>query len=1178
MQGTFGSLGRRAAMAAICLFFALALWVSSARAAAPVIEFSGVANVTSTTALFKATINPEKAETKYRFEYGPEDCPFCSKAPVEGEGTIPKPEPSDTSPVEVSVPVSGLTPSTVYHYRVVANNGTVVDGPDHFFETFGPVFEGGLPDGRAYEQSSPVAKDGGDAQGQVSLSKATPTGDGIVFGSTVGIPGGKGAGGLPTYLAARGPLNWSSQGLLPPPSVGERTRVIGWSPDFSRIYTRAIKLTSPPFEGLVEQSSLSEQITLVGPYAAHAEYSFAGESPDGSVVFFESFAQLPPTEGGTPIAAATKGVPNLYAWDAEDEEVHLVGVFNQGEGAPKGSFAGPYDWSLGAGAINLHEGGGYRNYYLRDMHAITPAGNVYFTAAGTGQLYLRINPTKTPSPMEGGKCKNPDLACTIAVSASKRTPPDPVGEQPAAFQAASKDGSKVFFTSSEMLTNESNTGPEQPKPTISRAKLNGEAPANEVEKEFLPKRAVGVTRSGSWLYWANPKLGEIGRAKLDSEEKVEAPTVEDDFIVIPPSEGKCEEELPRREPSDPSVFKKIEGPIPAEPRYVAVDAGHIYWTNTGRRDEFETPIDGGGTIGRAKLNGEGAADKIEPAFICGEDKAQPNKKLVSNPQGIAVDAEHIYWANAGQFVGTRSIARAKIDGSEVKEDFVGPLSARVPYGVAVSSTDLYFDANNEDNNASAIFRTTLAGTEEEGSFTGEEGLRGVAVDSGHLYWATKGEGGKIGRSDLDLENVEKTFIDVEGAPAGIATGTSHLFWSINGETPGNPGNDLYRYEPNTKTLKDLTVLGGGNGAEVQGVLGVSGDGSYIYFAANAVLAGTAAEGATQGTCKGSVKFASGQCNLYAWHEGQVHFIAPLNASRGDALNWVGTPTEALFSNSFAPKTSYLSEDGEVLVFRSREELTEYDSEGVPEFYRYRVSEPGKLSCITCPPSGASVSGGPSTGSIVFPSIQPANLVQSVSSRNLSADGNHFFFETPEALTPLDTNGAGKCLPSGEQNFPACMDVYEWEAPGTGQCEEGGPSFGKLDGGCVYLISTGKSKYPSLFGDASEDGSSVFFFTRERLVGQDEDELQDVYDARINGGLAAQNQITPPPCESTEACHGPEQAPPVEGTPSTESFVGPGNVVEKHKKPKAKKKKKKKSSHHKHNKKQRRANTEAGGGR
>jgi hypothetical protein len=159
-----------------------------------------------------------------------------------------------------------------------------------------------------------------------------------------------------------------------------------------------------------------------------------------------------------------------------------------------------------------------------------------------------------------------------------------------------------------------------------------------------------------------------------------------------------------------------------------------------------------------------------------------------------------------------------------------------------------------------------------------------------------------------------------------------------------------------------------------------------------------------------------------------------------------------------------------------------------------------------------------------------------------------------------------------------MDVYEWEAPGTGQCEKGGPSFSELDGGCVYLISTGKSKFPSLFGDASEDGSSVFFFTRERLVGQDEDELQDVYDARINGGLAAQNQITPPPCESTEACHGPEQAPPLEGTPSTESFSGPGNIVEKHKKPKHKKKKKKKSSHHKHNNKQRRANAEAGGGR
>ncbi len=162
------------------------------------------------------------------------------------------------------------------------------------------------------------------------------------------------------------------------------------------------------------------------------------------------------------------------------------------------------------------------------MHAITPAGDVYFTAAGSGQLYLRRNPTEPPSPMQAGKCQNPALACTIHVSASKRTPHDPAGEAPAAFQAASKDGSKVFFTSHEMLTDESNTGPVQLPPAIARAKSDGSLAS--IEEEFLPKRAVGVTRFGSWLYWADPAGGEIGRAKLNSEEEVEG-EAEKDFIA-----------------------------------------------------------------------------------------------------------------------------------------------------------------------------------------------------------------------------------------------------------------------------------------------------------------------------------------------------------------------------------------------------------------------------------------------------------------------------------------------------------------------------------------------------------------------------------------------------------------------------------------------------------------------
>ena len=94
---------------------------------------------------------------------------------------------------------------------------------------------------------------------------------------------------------------------------------------------------------------------------------------------------------------------------------------------------------------------------------------------------------------------------------------------------------------------------------------------------------------------------------------------------------------------------------------------------------------------------------------------------------------------------------------------------------------------------------------------------------------------------------------------------------------------------------------------MQGVLGASADGSYLYFAANGVLAA----GASPGDCKGPVSRPSGKCNLYLWHEGQTSFIAALNEDGGstssDAYNWVGTPYHVPDPSTYQQRTSFLGE-------------------------------------------------------------------------------------------------------------------------------------------------------------------------------------------------------------------------------------------------------------------------------
>ena len=84
--------------------------------------------------------------------------------------------------------------------------------------------------------------------------------------------------------------------------------------------------------------------------------------------------------------------------------------------------------------------------------------------------------------------------------------------------------------------------------------------------------------------------------------------------------------------------------------------------------------------------------------------------------------------------------------------------------------------------------------------------------------------------------------------------------------------------------------------------------------------------------------------------------------------------------------------------------------------------------------------------------------------------------------------------------------------------------------------------PSYFGDASEEGEDVFLFTRQSLVSQDQDDNVDVYDARVDGGLAGQNSPPASPCESEERCRGVPATAPIFGSPSSMTLVGGGNLA------------------------------------
>jgi hypothetical protein len=408
-----------------------------------------------------------------------------------------------------------------------------------------------------------------------------------------------------------------------------------------------------------------------------------------------------------------------------------------------------------------------------------------------------------------------------------------------------------------------------------------------------------------------------------------------------------------------------------------------------------------------------------------------------------------------------------------------------------------------------------------GSFAGPGGptlggMRGGATGKFYTQDTISADGARIFFSDAGTGRIymrepeASRTIPVSAGPAywRAATADSNYVFYTEGE-------DLYRFDAESQTRE---VLASG-AAGVLGTLGIATDnGSYAYFVATGVL--------TNNENGNQEKAQTGRANLYKWHDGETIFIARLGTEGLDPADWRGFLSIGESQGSAqGEKSSRVTPDGTTVLFASQAQLTSYDNAKHDELYLYEASS-DKLICVSCNPHGA-----PATSDTYLTNngdLDREPGARAFLTRNLSEDGGRVFFQTQEALVPRDTNKQ--------------TDVYEWEREGAGSCEHASASFSASNGGCLYLISTGESAEPSYFGDASDDGDDVFFFTRQSLVGQDQDENDDLYDARVEGGIAAQNPSPPLDCTG-EGCLGSAVDPsPVFEAPSSATFPAGDNVV------------------------------------
>jgi hypothetical protein len=406
----------------------------------PSIESIAVTDVTADSATFHAQINPNTLASSYRFEYGLGDCAVsaCTSVPAAGGAEIG----SGHDPVGVSQSVTGLQPSTEYHYRVVAKNSLgVSQGADRTFTTQGAGLGFQLTDSRAWEMVSPPNKFGGEIRNStVAPVQASVSGDALAYvsrGSIVKEPDGNRVPEPSSVLAKRQDGEWYSEDLTPPHTKASQIQTDGeynlFSPDLSLAQLEprdetplspAASEQTPYLRTSTEPPVFTPLVTSKEPYAnvppgTHFgrgtevnPLRMEGASPDLTHVVLRS--QLTPLITGAAQAS-------LYMW--VDGDLEAISEMPEGEG-------GVVQGILGSGV------GSVRHAVSNDGSRVFWSPTSAYNQAGIDLPALYLRETAIGE----------SFRLDVAHGASG------AGEAHPAFQGASADGDVAFFTDSQQLT------------------------------------------------------------------------------------------------------------------------------------------------------------------------------------------------------------------------------------------------------------------------------------------------------------------------------------------------------------------------------------------------------------------------------------------------------------------------------------------------------------------------------------------------------------------------------------------------------------------------------------------------------------------------------------------------------------------------------------------------------
>jgi hypothetical protein len=923
----------------------------------PLIAGENAVNATESSADLTATIDPNGLQTNYHFEYGL-SAAYGSSA-VGSEPEIA----ASTANQDVTAHLSALTPSTTYHFRVVAENADGISvGSDHTFVTClnglarQQTGAASLLDCRAYELVSAAFAGGYNVEsnlvaGQRPYEEFPEAEDppkvlyALHDGAIPGVSGDPTNRGPDPYVATRTTDGWRTQYVGIPedgtPSMGPfsstptavdsdlATFAFGGSEGCSPCFSQGSTETGVPIR--LSNGELVQGMSgdISEPGAKPEGFIGQSLSSDGDHFVFGSRLQFEP-------AGNSNGDISIYDRDLKTAETHVVSN-TPGGATMKGT---------GIGEVAMSRDG---SHILIGQLISEVEGAKYW------HLYMDID----------------DATNSIDIT--------PGASQGVLFDGMTADGSKVFFSSSEHLTGE-DTGHsgadifewQQGKPLALISK-------GEKEEAGQPGDTASCDPAGNSKrsHWNTP----------GSEVNCSA-------VAIAGGGGVAS--------SEGSIYflspELLDGPEDG-----VENAPNLYLARPGAAPEFVATLESGLT---------GPHPPLTEHPVLGHFGSFTEGNLVASDNSGGSSSGAIYVADTSSNMVSKFAASGELEMGWGEDGQLKGSSGEQfgdIAGVAVGPTGTLYVLNTNSmlfefspSGSSSATYSLVRGTERHG----------VAVDSAGDFYKVNGDG--------SIEKFSQTGADLGQVTSGIsATGLS--VDPATNELYVDGGNVIDRYSFNG--AGEVEESGGGTCP----VAPFSGCGATESFGIGDIFEGTglAVDPATHdlyvdegsqvveldqsgnqigspigsGTLNGSYGLTLNSAgDLYASNSGSSDVVdfgptqlaADPLTDNSVVVNAVGLNAERRHTGDFQ-----VTPEGEFAVFTSALPLTGFENAGHREIFRYDTSTQ-RLDCVSCGPAS---------------SIPTSDAALASAGLSLTDDGR-VFFETSNPLSSRDLDEK--------------EDVYEWE--------------------------------------------------------------------------------------------------------------------------------------------------------